>query len=74
MSQNFLDNKFLDRLEDVSIIQIILDPEDEEQCVLQKDFIFSAKIRISIFYLILKNGDKLGLTPTIDMFHHAIKS
>ena len=43
MSENFLDNKFLDRIEDVSIIQIILDPEVEEQCVLQKEFIFSAK-------------------------------
>ena len=34
--ENFLNKKFFDRLEDVSLIQIILSPEVKEQCVLQQ--------------------------------------
>ena len=34
---------FLDRIEYISLFQIIMCPEDEEQCVFKQEFIFSAK-------------------------------
>ena len=45
--ENFFCNKFLDRLENVSLLQIILCPEVEEWCVLQKEYIFCKKKRIN---------------------------